>query len=180
MNDDSVVITKMPEKARIVHFMKSKITRIRHLEQQVKGYQLLRQRESNEILTLRTELTHRSVRPDSFATAADQSVRADLLQNCGVPPKQRRYSFESLVWGREMHDISATASEVMPGILPLPSDRLFCSRFMNEKAQIRNAMLDLNEIEDLLSIWRAANNVDPGHFIQAILAIDAIAFNPCA
>jgi hypothetical protein len=39
-------------------------------------------------------------------------------------------------------------------------------------------MLDLSEIEDLLSIWRAANNVDPGHFIQTILAADAIAFKP--
>jgi hypothetical protein len=49
---------------------------------------------------------------------------------------------------------------------------------MTEKARICNAMLDLNEIEDLLSIWRAANNVDPGHFIQAILVVDAIVFKP--
>jgi hypothetical protein len=49
---------------------------------------------------------------------------------------------------------------------------------MNAKARIRNAMLNLNEIEDLLSIWRAANNVDPRHFIQVILAVDALAFKP--
>jgi hypothetical protein len=49
---------------------------------------------------------------------------------------------------------------------------------MNEKARIRNATLDPNEIEDLLSTWRAANNVDPGHFIQVILAVDALAFQP--
>jgi hypothetical protein len=77
-----------------------------------------------------------------------------------------------------MYDISAAAHKVMSGILPLPSDRLLRSRLMNEKARIRNAMLDLNKIEDLLSIWRAANSVDPGDFIQAILAVDAIAFKP--
>jgi hypothetical protein len=167
----------MSEKARIARFMKSKITGIRHLEQQIRGYQLPHQRERDEILALRTELAHRSARPDSFATAANR-IWADLLQNCGVPPKKRRYSFESLVWGREMHDISTAAYEVMSRILPLPSDRLLHFRFMNEKARICSAMLDLNEIEDLLSIWRAANNVDPGHFIRAILAVDVIAFKP--
>jgi hypothetical protein len=111
----------MSEKTKIAHFMKSKITGIRHLEQQVRGYQLLYQRERDEILALLTELSHRSARQDSFATAADRTW-AGLLQNHGVPPKQRRYLFESLVWGREMHDISA-AYEVISGILPLSSDR---------------------------------------------------------
>jgi hypothetical protein len=128
----------MSEKARVIRFMKSKITGTRHLEQQVRGYQLLHQREHDEILALRTELAHQPARSNSFATAADR-IWADLLQNRGVPPKQRRYSFESVVWGPEMHDTSAAAYEVMSGILPLPSDRLLRSRFMNEKARIRNA-----------------------------------------
>jgi hypothetical protein len=55
-------------------------------------------------------------------------------------------------YGREIHDISAAAYQVLEGILPLPSDRLLRFKFLNEKARIQKEMLDLNDVDDLLSI----------------------------
>jgi hypothetical protein len=37
-------------------------------------------------------------------------------------------------------------------------------------------MLDLNDVDDLLSIWRTANNVDAEDRVDAILSVDAVAF----
>jgi hypothetical protein len=39
-------------------------------------------------------------------------------------------------------------------------------------------MLDLNDIDDLLSIWRTANNVDAEDRVDAIVSADAVAFKP--
>jgi hypothetical protein len=39
-------------------------------------------------------------------------------------------------------------------------------------------MLDLNEADDRLSIWRTTNNVDAEDPVDAILSVDAVAFNP--
>jgi hypothetical protein len=64
------------------------------------------------------------------------------------------------------------------GILPLPSDRLLQSKFLNEKARIQKAILDLNDVDDLLSIWRMANNVDAEDRVDAILSAGAVALKP--
>jgi hypothetical protein len=37
-------------------------------------------------------------------------------------------------------------------------------------------MLDLNDVDDLLSIWRMASNVDAEDRVDAILFVDAVAF----
>jgi hypothetical protein len=39
-------------------------------------------------------------------------------------------------------------------------------------------MLDLNDVDDLLSIWRTANNVNAEDHVDVILAVDAVAFKP--
>jgi hypothetical protein len=39
-------------------------------------------------------------------------------------------------------------------------------------------MLDLNDVDDLLSIWRTASNVDAEDRVDAILSADAVAFQP--
>jgi hypothetical protein len=67
---------------------------------------------------------------------------------------------------------------VISQILPLPSDRLLRAKLLDEKTRVRNAMLDLSQFDDLLSIWKTANNLGPGARIPAFLAVDAIAFKP--
>jgi hypothetical protein len=39
-------------------------------------------------------------------------------------------------------------------------------------------VLDLNAVDDLLSIWRTANNVDAEDRVDIILSVDAVAFKP--
>jgi hypothetical protein len=39
-------------------------------------------------------------------------------------------------------------------------------------------MLDLNDVNDLLSIWRTANHVDTEDRVDAILSVRAVAFKP--
>jgi hypothetical protein len=103
---------------------------------------------------------------------------ADLFRNRKVHPTKRRYSFESLAWASEIHNISAAAYQVLSGILPLPSDRLLRSKFLNGKGRTKKAMFDLNEVDNLLSIWRTANNVDAEDRVDVILSIDTVAFKP--
>jgi hypothetical protein len=39
-------------------------------------------------------------------------------------------------------------------------------------------MLDLNDVHDLLSLWRTANHVDAEDRVDLILSIEAVAFKP--
>jgi hypothetical protein len=68
--------------------------------------------------------------------------------------------------------------QVLSGILPLQSDRLLQSKFLNENVLIQKATLDLNDVDDFLSIWRTAHNVDAEDRVDAILSVDAVAFKP--
>jgi hypothetical protein len=103
---------------------------------------------------------------------------ADLLSNWEVSPKQRRYSVESFIFSQEIHDISAAAYQVISRILLLPSDRLLRAKFLDEKTRVRNAVLDLSQLDDLFSIWKTANNLGPGARIPVFLGVDAAAFKP--
>jgi hypothetical protein len=100
-----------------------KIKEMAHLEQQIRGYHVLHQREREQIQGLRMELAHRSMQSDPVDTAADR-IWADLLHNREVPPTRRRCSIESPVWRREIHDISPAACQVISQILSLPGDCL--------------------------------------------------------
>jgi hypothetical protein len=165
----------MTEAARMARSGNLTIKEMAHLEQQVRGYYLLHQREREQIQELRTELAHRSMQPDSLDTAADR-IWTDLLHNRDVPPIRRRHSIESLVWGREILAISSAAYQIISQILPLPSDHLLRSKFLDEKTRVRNAVLDLTQLDELLPIWRAANTMGSEDRIQAILVVNAIAF----
>jgi hypothetical protein len=113
----------MTEAARLARLMNLKIKGVAHLEQQVRGYQLLHQHERRQISELQAQSANRYIPPDPLQTPADQSW-ADLFRNHEVYPTKRRYSYESLAWACEIHDVSAAAYQVLSGILPLPSDRL--------------------------------------------------------
>jgi hypothetical protein len=169
----------MTEAVRLALSMYLKIKDVAHLEQQIRGEQLLCQNKCRQISEIQAELANRYIPPDPLQTPAHQ-IWADLFRNREVHPTKRRYSFESLAWAREIHDISAAAYQVLSGTLLLPSDRLLRSKFLNEKARIKKAMLDLNDVDDLLSIWRMTNNFDAEDRVDAILSVDAVAFKPLA
>jgi hypothetical protein len=126
----------MTEAARIAHSVNLKIKGVAHLEQQIRGHQLLYQNERRQISEPQAELANRYIPPDPRQTPADQ-IWADLFRNREVHPTKRQYSFESLAWAREIHDISAAAYQVLSGIVPLPSHRLWRSKFLNEKRESR-------------------------------------------
>jgi hypothetical protein len=52
------------------------------------------------------------------------------------------------------------------------------SKLLNEKAQIQKAMFNLNDVDDLLSIWRTANDVNTDDRVDAVLSVDAVPFKP--
>jgi hypothetical protein len=60
-------------------------------------------------------------------------------------------------------------------ILPLPNDRLR-AKFLDEKTRVCNVMLDLSQLDDLLSIWKTANNLGPRARIPTFLVVHSIAF----
>jgi hypothetical protein len=167
----------MTEAARMARLRNLKLKETAHLEQQGRGYHLLQQRERAQIQELRIELAHRSMQLDPLDMAADR-IWADLLHNHDVPPTRRRYFIESLVWAREIHHIWPAAYQVISQISPLSDDCLLRSKFPDEKTQVRNAMLDLTQLDEFLSIGRVANIMGSEDRIQAILAVDAIAFKP--
>jgi hypothetical protein len=39
-------------------------------------------------------------------------------------------------------------------------------------------MLDLNDVDNLISIWRTANSIDAEDRVDSILSVDAVAFKP--
>jgi hypothetical protein len=92
-----------------------KIMEIVHLKQEIRGCQLLHQRAREQIQDLRMTVAHRCMQPDPLDIAADRTW-ADLLYNCDVHPTRHRYSVESLISGREIHDISAAAYQVISQI----------------------------------------------------------------
>jgi hypothetical protein len=73
--------------------------------------------------------------PDPLNTTADR-IWADLLYNRGFHPTRRRYSGETLVWGRETCDILAAAYQIISQILPLPGDRYYDPSFCTKKLNV--------------------------------------------
>jgi hypothetical protein len=122
LNDDNYWWS-MTEAARLARLTNLKIKGVAHLEQQIRGYQLLHQNERRQISELQAEPANQYIPPDPLQTPANQ-IWADPFRNREVHPNKWRCSFESLAWAREIHDISAAAYQVPSGILPLPNDRL--------------------------------------------------------
>jgi hypothetical protein len=72
---------------------------------------------------------------------------------------------------RDSRHISGSASSALGD--PPPSERpSIASQVSERKARIQKVMLDLNNVDNLLSIWRTANNVD------AEDRVDVITFKP--
>jgi hypothetical protein len=68
--------------------MNLKIKGVAHLEQQIRGYQLLHQNERRQISELQAELANRYIPPDPLQTPADQ-IWVDLFRNREVHPTER-------------------------------------------------------------------------------------------
>jgi hypothetical protein len=77
----------MTEAARMARSRNLKIKEMTQLEQQVRGYHFLHQREREQTQELRMELAHRYIQPDPLDTAADR-IWADFLHNCDFPPQE--------------------------------------------------------------------------------------------
>jgi hypothetical protein len=78
----------MTEAARLARPMNLKIKGVVHLEQQIRGYQLLHQNERWQISELQAGLANRYIPPDPLQTPADQTW-ADLFRNREVHPTKR-------------------------------------------------------------------------------------------
>jgi hypothetical protein len=62
----------MTEAAQLACSMNLKIKGVIHLEQQIRGHELLHQNEGRQIFELQAELANRYIPPDLLQTLADQ------------------------------------------------------------------------------------------------------------
>jgi hypothetical protein len=69
----------MTKAARLARSMNLKIKGVVHLEQQIRGYELLHQNEHRQISELQAELANRYILPNLLQTPADQ-IWADLFE----------------------------------------------------------------------------------------------------
>jgi hypothetical protein len=75
-------------------------------------------------------------------------IFGDLVNSRQVPVNCRRYSIETLTWGRMIYDICPAAWETIRSMLPLSSERLLRTTFAEERGMISDALQ--NEAE----MWR--------------------------
>lgn len=129
------------------------------------------QRLEAELSDLREEQT--SLRP--FTSPADR-ILADILENAQRHPNGRRYSLETLIWGRRVHDISPHAWRAVRKVLPLPGKRLLLAKFTETKG-ISDALIDSGRIGELIDLWRQAVRQE-GIGCPVVLSVDAVAFRP--
>jgi hypothetical protein len=159
--------------------LQHKSEQIWHLEQQAKAHRmnLKRAREKSASLTDQlADAMQAQVTTNPLTSPADVILR-DILQNRSRDPGGRRYSRETLLWARQIHDISPAAWEAIRAVLPLPSVSLLHSKFAAIRSAVSHALLEVTEIGSLLHPW-----MRDGHLVQAdlpvVLAVDAVAFRP--
>jgi hypothetical protein len=87
-----------------------------------------------------------------------RSQRPIIARNREKPANYRSYSTETLIWRRKIYDISPAAWEAIRDVLPLPSDRLLRLRFSEPRALIADALLNVDQMWDLIQLWEKANS----------------------
>jgi hypothetical protein len=106
----------------------------------------------------------------------DRIFRA-LLQNHSRDPNARRYSRDTMMWARQIYDISPLAWEIVRKVLPLPSNRVLKSAFAQVRCAVSQALLDVNKVGTIVDLWtRSSPGI--GFNTEVVLSVDAVAFRP--
>jgi hypothetical protein len=163
--------------ARAALEKKRDAAKILNLKHRLGGYK--RQAERAKIASLTQQLasaleSHAQV---SAILTAPELVWLDLVRNHDRPPKARRYCIQTLVWARQILDISPSSWEAVRNVLPVPSDRLLYSKFMDQRAGLSEALFDEAKMDKVISVWEGANPRRPCP-CPVVLACDAICFRP--
>jgi hypothetical protein len=151
--------------------------KILSLKHQLGGYK--RQAERAKIASLTQQLASalESHSQASAILAAPDLIWLDLVRNRDRPPKARRYCIQTLVWARQILDISPSAWAAVRKVLPVPSDRLLYSKFFDQRAGLSEALFDEAKMDKVISVWEGANPRRPRP-CPVVLACDAICFRP--
>jgi hypothetical protein len=112
----------------------------------------------------------------SLSSPSDCIFR-NLVNNRQVPMNRHRYLIEALTWGRMTDDTSPAALETIRNMLPLPSERLLCTKFAEQRGMISNALQNEAEMWRLIQLWESANPYS-AQDRRIILAVDAVSFQP--
>jgi hypothetical protein len=159
--------------------LQHKSAQIRLLEQQARAHKINLDRAMGKIQSLVDQLSQAcSEREeiDPITTPAD-SIFHDILQNRARSMAGRRYSRATMLWARQIYDVSPTAWDLVRKVFPLPSDRVLRTSFSEVRSAVSDALLDIDKIDSIMELWRRANP-ELATDSSVILAVDAVAFRP--
>jgi hypothetical protein len=84
-------------------------------------------------------------------------IFCDLVNNRQVPINRRRYSIETLIWGRMIYDTFPAAWETICSMLPLSLEHVLYTQFAEERGMISDALQNEAEMWRLIQLWESAN-----------------------
>jgi hypothetical protein len=159
--------------------LQRKTAEIQRLRQQAQAHKMTLEHAKEKIRSLTDQLSqalHAKAEVDPITTPAD-CIFHDLVNNQAREPNGRRYSRETMIWARQVYDISERAWDIVRKVLPLPSDRLLRDAFRESRSAICHGLLDTAEIRSVLDPWMQANQ-SLSSTTSVVLAVDAVAFRP--
>jgi hypothetical protein len=168
--------------SRAAWLLKAKRGEILQLKQQLNACRMNLTRAEMTIDDLQCRLAQSLEERAALSPSLSPSDRilADIVQNNRREPSGRRYSRETLVGGRRVHEISPHARKLVLNVLPLQCAPLLCSKFP-EIGLLSEVLLDRPRMGELLELWRepvrCSITWDPSDS-RAVFAVDAVAFRP--
>jgi hypothetical protein len=157
--------------------LQARSVQIQHLKAQVKAHQMNLHRAQKKIQSLSNQpaeglQAEGDIKP--LTKPADRIFR-ELLQNRSRDPNSRRYLRDTMMWARQVYDISPSASEVVRKVLPLPSNRVVKSAFAQVQRAVSQALFDGKEVGTIVNLWmRSSPGI--GFNTEVVLSVDAVAF----
>lgn len=107
-----------------------------------------------------------------------KSIIQDLKRNFEIAPPARRYSKRTKIFAMGILLISFTAFNYLRSFLPLPSRQALQKNFQADLSLKTEYLTDVKNIPIIVADYREREKISETEKIQAVLAIDAISFNP--
>jgi hypothetical protein len=145
--------------ARSARELNRKSLEIKRLQQQARAHQMNLESAMKTICVLTDQLSdsfRAKTEIDPITSPAD-CIFHDRLQNRQREISGRRYSRETMMWARQVYDISPNAWEAVRKVLPFPSARVLNSAFRETRAAVSHGLLDVNEIDSKSGILAIVN-----------------------
>lgn len=92
--------------------------------------------------------------------------------------KKIEYCAETINLSLQIHSISPKAYDLLSNYLFFPTKSYIKAKFRESLSDIPRILTDINEVPDVINLWKEKNNISKSLKIKACLAVDAIFFKP--